>query len=559
MKTGVEVDPLLRALGAKGRYQLTQLVLICLGSLGASYQLFANIFTGRDVPFHCAPPINSSHLTGGSDEIPWNSSSVTYDTCVIRLDTNTTGGGNHSRHHSRSYGCLYGYQYDLSLDASFMSEFDLVCGGYLLVSLAQTLVVLGQALGASVASMVSDRFGRKRVLVGSQLGLFVVGVGIGLAPTYPIFAVLKVVVGFFQQGVVTGVATMGIELFTLESRVLIVVVSNLFWAVGTTSMALFAFLLRHASWRVLQYTLSGVSLLTFLLQFWLVDESFRWLAANGKVEDALQMLRRAARINGKNIDSILDNPDRWQQLSSSSDSEGDSAHLSVTNASTEVVSSHLAKNLSGHVTTQFGQRTRPLTVLDIFRHKRLLINAFVTYYSWITVAFVFFTLYMTSTSYVGDPYLNYFLTAVMEMPSCIILYFLINRFGRKKSVQMSYAFTAVSLFASATCRPFSGIYIVGTLSAVFAMFGMLGGSAAFSGLFFYTPEYFPTNLRQQALGTSSTMGRIGGMVAPFMKNLAKTKGRELPRDIADIKLWYKEARNANIQAPKKAVSTQKDV
>lgn len=54
----------------------------------------------------------------------------------------------------------------------------------------------------------------------------------------------------------------------------------------------------------------------------LVDESFRWLAANGKVEDALQMLRRAARVNGKNIDSILDNPDRWQQLSSSSDSEG---------------------------------------------------------------------------------------------------------------------------------------------------------------------------------------------------------------------------------------------
>lgn len=77
---------------------------------------------GRDVPFHCAPPINGSHLTGGSDEIPWNSSSVTYDTCVIRLDTNTSGGGNHSRYHSRSYGCLYGYHYDLSLDASFMSE-----------------------------------------------------------------------------------------------------------------------------------------------------------------------------------------------------------------------------------------------------------------------------------------------------------------------------------------------------------------------------------------------------------------------------------------------------
>lgn len=43
----------------------------------------------------------------------------------------------------------------------------------------------------------------------------------------------------------------------------------------------------------------------------------------------------------------------------------------------------------------------------------------------------------------------------------------------------------------------------------------------------------------------------------FFRFLPETKGRELPRDIADIKLWYKEARNANIQAPKKAVSTPK--
>ena len=39
----------------------------------------------------------------------------------------------------------------------FVSQFGLVCDSYLLVSLSQTLVVLGQGIGAFVASVISDR------------------------------------------------------------------------------------------------------------------------------------------------------------------------------------------------------------------------------------------------------------------------------------------------------------------------------------------------------------------------------------------------------------------
>ena len=70
------------------------------------------------------------------------------------------------------------------------------------------------------------------------------------------------------QGVVTGLATMGIELFPREQRSLCALIINVWWAAGACSMGLFAYVLRHRSWRVLQYTLSSASLLVVLLQVW---------------------------------------------------------------------------------------------------------------------------------------------------------------------------------------------------------------------------------------------------------------------------------------------------
>ena len=60
-----------------------------------------------------------------------------------------------------------------------------------------------------------------------------------------------------------------------------------------------------------------------------------------------------------------------------------------------------------------------------------------------------------------------------------------------------------------------------TLSVVSAMLGMVGASGTFGAVFFVTPELFPTNMITQASGLSSFMGRLGGMLAPFMTDLEK--------------------------------------
>ena len=60
-----------------------------------------------------------------------------------------------------------------------------------------------------------------------------------------------------------------------------------------------------------------------------------------------------------------------------------------------------------------------------------------------------------------------------------------------------------------------------TLSVVSAMLGMVGASGTFGAVFFVTPELFPTNMITQASGLSSFIGRLGGMLSPFMTDLEK--------------------------------------
>lgn len=41
-------------------------------------------------------------------------------------------------------------------------------------------------------------------------------------------------------------------------------------------------------------------------------------------------------------------------------------------------------------------------------------------------------------------------------------------------------------------------------------------NGTFGGIYAYTPEIFPTHLRATGVGTSSSFGRIGAIIAPIM-------------------------------------------
>ncbi|KAK7481091.1 hypothetical protein BaRGS_00027631 [Batillaria attramentaria] len=104
--------------------------------------------------------------------------------------------------------------------------------------------------------------------------------------------------------------------------------------------------------------------------------------------------------------------------------------------------------------------------------------------------------------------------------------------------------------------------------------GRFGITGAFNAVWIYTPELFPTNIRNVGVGIGSSCARVGGMAAPFFKlvadvsvwapgatfsalclvvtlllwSLPETMHRPLPQRILDVKTWRQQDRKEKKQS-----------
>ena len=67
------------------------------------------------------------------------------------------------------------------------------------------------------------------------------------------------------------------------------------------------------------------------------------------------------------------------------------------------------------------------------------------------------------------------------------------------------------------------MYLSGLGTTVLAMVGKLGISAAFMACYVMTAELYPTAIRQVALAVAATVGRTGGIIAPFVGHLVSLR------------------------------------
>lgn len=74
-----------------------------------------------------------------------------------------------------------------------------MCGRSYEAQLSQTILIVGQAVGAVLFTSLADRYGRIRVCVLCQLGLMAVGIGTAFAPNIQVFTALRLPLGAFQQ------------------------------------------------------------------------------------------------------------------------------------------------------------------------------------------------------------------------------------------------------------------------------------------------------------------------------------------------------------------------
>ncbi|GLH00658.1 Organic cation transporter protein [Gryllus bimaculatus] len=150
------------------------------------------------------------------------------------------------------------------------------------------------------------------------------------------------------------------------------------------------------------------------------------------------------------------------------------------------------------------------TVLQVARSRKLLVRALLLFFIWAANAFVYYGLSVNSTSLGGDKYLNFALVCLVEIPGYTVAWLLMNRLGRRMSLGGSLGLCALTCIGAAFVP-------VGMEWAEIVLFlvGKLGITSSFGVVFVYTAELYPTPMRSAGVGMSSTVARVGAMVAPF--------------------------------------------
>jgi len=155
------------------------------------------------------------------------------------------------------------------------------------------IALLGAAIGAAMAGYLSDRAGRRRVILTAGL-LFIAGALVSAGA----HGVAVLLTGRFFVGLAIGVASMLAPLYLAEiapasDRGAIVSLNQLCITGGILVSYLVGFALAHAAegwrWMLALGAVPGVVLAIGML---VLPESPRWLAGHGRIGDAEAVLRR---------------------------------------------------------------------------------------------------------------------------------------------------------------------------------------------------------------------------------------------------------------------------
>lgn len=351
------------------------------------------------------------------------------------------------------------------------------------LTIVGTVNNIGQFVGFPLAGYFSDKVGRKTTLLVSIMVTCLLGVLRSVAWCYEAFLFFEFVVAAFSGGIYNSGFVLGMELVGPRARVIGGAIISCFYSAGMVLLSLVA--LWSKNWRTLQ-AIYAPGLLCFVY-YWILPESVRWLQSQGRTSEVKTIMLRAAKINGKTL----------------SDHEFRNFELSPDQEKTE--EEHPVQ-----------KRSNSDAFKRIFKSKILLARLINCAFCWITNSFVYIGLSLSSVSVGGDKYTNFILVALVEIPAYAVTPFFSDRFGRRLSLCVSL------LIAGVCCVAFAFIpedYTTAKLIVFLA--GKFAITIAFTVVYVFTAELFPTELRHSMLGTCSMVGRIGSIIAPQTPLLAE--------------------------------------
>ncbi|XP_074011615.1 organic cation/carnitine transporter 2-like isoform X2 [Numenius arquata] len=367
--------------------------------------------------------------------------------------------------------CLDGWEYSRDIyHSTIVTQWNLVCDNDWKGPLSTSLFFVGVLLGSFVSGQLSDKFGRKSVLFATlamQTGFSFIQV---FSTSWEMFSVFFLLVGMGQISNYVAAFVLGTEILGKSIRVLFCTLGVcIFYAFGYMLLPLFAYFIRD--WRMLLLALTLPGLLCIPL-WWVIPESPRWLISQGRFQEAEDIIRKAAKTNGITAPDVIFDPSELQDTNS--------------------------------------QKQQTYTILDLMRTRNILTITIMSVVIWMIISVGYFGLSLDTPNLHGDVYLNCFLSAVIEVPAYIISWLLLRNLPRRYSM-------AAALFLGGCVLLFIQLVPshLRTLSIMLVMLGKFGITSAFSTVYVYTAELYPTVVRNMGVGASSMASRLGSILSPY--------------------------------------------
>ena len=158
----------------------------------------------------------------------------------------------------------------------------------------------------------------------------------------------------------------------------------------------------------------------------------------------------------------------------------------------------------------------------------------VNYVNWTVINLCYYGLTMNSVNMHGNTFINTILGVIIEAPGYLLAMLTMDRFGRKPILVICQIVSGISCIAAGlvfsnldsivTSLPsdWDGEKFADYLMLFLSCVGKLGSSAAFSLIYLYTAEMFPTEVRTKALGTCSMVARVGSFISPYIASLGSS-------------------------------------
>ncbi|XP_060880528.1 solute carrier family 22 member 21-like isoform X1 [Metopolophium dirhodum] len=360
------------------------------------------------------------------------------------------------------------------------------------LSMVGTVNSIGQFVGIPLAGFISDKYGRKFILIIGSVSSAILGTARSFTTDYYSFLLFELLDSMASSGVYAATFVLGLELVSPKSRVTVSTLMGCFYPMGAVIMGFAAYMI--LDWRIMLRVLYLPGLL-ILGYAWYVPESMRWLQTQNRIEEMAKVLSKVAESNGKTLPSSVK-----EALIANT-----KANANATNGADE------------------HQLSCSKLMSKIFSSKEIFLRLINCSFCWTTITLVYYGLSLTSVEFSGNKYLNFMLVNIVEVPAFLTSWYFMEHFSRRNTQAFSFLFSGVGcIMVNLIPTDYLWVKLLLFLSSKYAI------TMAFNTMYVFTAEMFPTELRMSLFGIASMFGRMGSMFAPQMTLLGAYFGQYVP-------------------------------